>query len=348
MLERKIEARQLVNIISLFLIVQFAGLLLAILTAPSLQFYVMSGASETTSLEGALLYLIYIIAAAAVILLVLRVYRGKMMFVLMEGLVVLLATGFVIFDIINILYPGANYYVLVAAAGIITIMLIVAKNMAPRLRNFVAVTSSIGVGVLIGFNGFYLAYFLMLLIAMYDYVAVFVTKHMIAMAKEVSSRNLAFLIGSTDIEAVPKKYLSRADVQEIRKLEAKQKPKDPFIKGLLSKGVFPMVSQVQLGTGDLAIPLMLAVSAYISFLSYFIAVMVAIGAGFGMVFTMYLLKRYRVALPAIPPIFAFTNLFLALAFMVEEISMYRLWMGFLIVFAATVLVLLAKLNSRQQ
>ena len=81
---------------------------------------------------------------------------------------------------------------------------------------------------------------------------------------------------------------------------------------------------MQLGTGDLALPLMLAVSAYISFLSYFAAVMIILGAASGMIFTMYLLKRYKVALPAIPPLFAFINLFLAVLFAINNVQAYKI------------------------
>lgn len=322
---------------------QFGGLLLAIFTTPTLQFYVQSSSTEVNSFEAALFYMIYIVAVAGLLLLILRFYRKPRMFTLMEGLVVLLATGFVLFAIFNTIFPSVNSTYLVVAAGAITLVLIVAKNYLPKLRNLIAITSSIGVGILIGFNGFYLAYFLMLLIAVYDYIAVFITKHMIAMAKEMSSRNLAFLISSTDVEALPKKYMSRSDVSEYRKREGKNT--DPFMKGLIKSGVYPVVSQVQLGTGDLALPLMLAVSAYISFLSYFAAVMIILGAASGMVFTMYLLKRYKVALPAIPPLFAFINLFLAVLFAINNLQDYKVWFGFLIIFIVTILALLNKLNS---
>ncbi len=323
--------------------VQFGGLLIAIFTTPTIQLYVQSGYTEMNSLEAALFYLLYIVAAAGLILLLIRYFRRPGVFTLMEALVVLLATGFVLFDLLNTVFPNANSLYLTAAAGIITAALIIAKNRFGRLRNFIAITSSIGVGILIGFNGFFLAYFLMLLIAVYDYVAVFITKHMIAMAKEMSSRNLAFLIGSTDVEALPKKYLSSSDIRELKKQESKIK--DPLVKGLVKEGVFPVVSQVQLGTGDLALPLMLAVSAYISFFSYFAAVMIAVGSAAGMVFTMYLLKRYKVALPAIPPLFAFINLFLAVLFAINDIQAYRIWFGFLIVAAVTLLALLNKLRE---
>ncbi len=335
--------RQLVNIIVLFLIVQFGGILIAIYTTPALLYYVQSGSMQVNSFEGALMYVIYIIAVTAVLLVIFRFYRKPKLFTLMEAMVVLLSTGFILFSILATAFPGANPTYIFLCAAAVTIALIIAKNLRPRLRNLLAITSSIGVGVIIGSNGFYLAYFLMLLISLYDYIAVFVTKHMVTMAKEMSTRNLAFLIGSTDVEAVPQRYLSKADVSEYRKQEPKSK--DPLTKRLMRSGVFPVVSQVQLGSGDLALPLMLATSAYISFLSYSAAMMVIAGSAAGMIFTMYLLKRYKVALPAIPPLFAFCNLSLGIFFAINSTQSYSLWLGFFAVFIVTIAVLLNKLRN---
>ena len=317
--------------------------MIAIFTTPTLQFYVQNSSTEVNSFAAALFYLVYIVVIAGAILLLMKYYRKPGLFTLMEGAVVLLATGFVFFAIFNTVFPNVNTTYLLVAAAAITMVLIIAKNARPKLRNLIAITSSIGVGILIGFNGFYLAYFLMLLIAIYDYVAVFVTKHMVSMAKEMSSRNLAFLIGSTDVEAVPQKYMSKGDISEFKKREGKSK--DPLVKELVKSGVYPIISQVQLGTGDLALPLMLAVAAYISFLSYFAAMMIVLGAASGMIFTMYLLKKYKVALPAIPPLFAFINLFLAALFAINDVEQYGLWLEFLTIFIVTILLLLNKLNS---
>ncbi len=342
MLERKIESRQLVNIIVLFLVVQFGGLLIAIYTMPSILYYVQGNSVQINSFEGAFIYLVYILVATAALLLLMRFYRKPGIFRLMEAVVILMATGYVLFSVLSTALPSVNPNSLLIFAALATGALIIAKNIRPGLRNFLAVSSSIGVGILIGSNGFYLAYFLMLLITIYDYIAVFVTKHMLTMANEISSKNLAFLIGSTDYEAIPKKYLSKKDIAEYKK---QARPTDPIVKNLVKNGIFPVVSQVQLGTGDLALPLMLSVSAYISFLSYSAAVMIALGSTFGMIFTMYLLKRYKVALPAIPPLFAFCNLFLGIFFAISNVQDYRAWLGFIIIAAAIVLALFNRLNS---
>ncbi len=290
------------------------------------------------------MYLLYIIVFSAAIIIVFRFIKGNILFVLLEAFVVLFATAFLLFIVLATALPAVNYLYIALFSALVAIALIVAKNYRPKLRNLIAITSSIGVGVVIGLNGFNVAYLLMMFIAVYDYIAVFVTKHMITLAREVSSRNLAFLIGSSDIEAIPKKYTTQKDRADFRKSVDIKSVKDPVLKKLISSGAIPIVSQVQLGTGDLALPLMLTVSAYISFINYAIPVMIILGSISGLVFTMYLLKRYKVALPAIPPLFAFINLFLGLAFLLVKTSQTWLWAGFLAIAAATLAVLMSKLR----
>ncbi|MCL4365428.1 presenilin family intramembrane aspartyl protease [Candidatus Marsarchaeota archaeon] len=320
---------------------------MAIFSVSQLQVYVSASAVQAlTPLESALIYTLYILASAAVILIIFRFYKGKIAFVLLEAFVVFISTTFLIWIVFSTALPAAGFYHTAVAAAVITIILIIAKNKKPWLRNLLAVTSSMGVGILIGFNGFALAYALMLFIAIYDYIAVFVTKHMITLAKEISSRNLAFLIGSNDVEAIPQKYLSSKDIRQFRKETKVQNVKDPVIKRLIREGIIPTVSQVQLGSGDLAIPLMVAVSAFVSFLSYSAAVSVVIGSAFGMVFTMYLLKRYRVALPAIPPLFAFISLALGIFFVITDFFDFTLWIGFLAIALITILILMRKLKMQ--
>jgi hypothetical protein len=90
---------------------------------------------------------------------------------------------------------------------------------------------------------------------------------------------------------------------------------------------------------------MVAVSAYISFASYFAPIMVILGASCGMIFTMYLLKKYKVALPAIPPLFAFISLFLAILFAINDVGDYKVWLSFLLLAVATIALLMQKLRS---
>ena len=348
MLERKIEARQLASIMTMFLIVQFGGLLIAIaaIGSPAAQVVASQGTAQGT-IETALLYLLYILAFAALVLFVFRFLNGRIVFMLLEAFVVLLATSMLLFIAFSVLLPNASEYYLAAAAVAITVAMIAAKYRTSRLRNVLAITSSMGVGILIGLNGFALAYLFMLFIAVYDYIAVFVTKHMQVIAKHASSMNLALLVGSSEVEAIPTKYLKQKDIREFRRDVRKQKISDPVIRRLISEGIVPVVSQVQLGSGDLAIPLMVAVSAYATFLSYFAGFMVVLGAACGMLYTMYLLKKYKVALPAIPPLAAFISLFLGVMFLITDFAQTRLWAGFMLLSVVIVVVLTSKLKGMQ-
>ncbi len=280
-----------------------------------------------------------------VIILLIKFVKANLLFILLEGFVVLFSTAFLLFILLSTMFPSANYLYVAVISAIATILLIVAKNYRPKLRNFIAITSSIGVGIVIGLNGFNLAYLLMLFIAVYDYVAVFITKHMLTLAKAVSERNLAFLIGSSDVEAIPKSYVTAKDRVDFKKSVNIRDVKDPTIKELIASGGIPIMSQVMLGTGDLAIPLMLTVSSYISFLNYIIPVMIILGSIAGLVFTMYLLKTYKVALPAIPPLFAFINLFLGAAFLIVKTADSGLWISFFVVSVVTLAVLMSKLRD---
>ncbi len=248
--------------------------------------YVSSPQSTTSATTySALTFLVYIVATAVIIVLLIKYVKLDILLVLMEGFVVFISTTFLLFILMATAFPNASILYIIAIPAIVSIALIVAKNLRPKLRNLVAMTSSIGVGVIIGQNGFIFAYILMLFIAVYDYIAVFVTKHMLTLAKAASSNNLALLIGSSDIEAIPKSYVTAKDRAEFKKSVNMNDVKDPVLRDLIAKGAIPVMSQALLGTGDLAIPLMLTVSAYITFHNNLIAVIMILGGICGLVFT---------------------------------------------------------------
>lgn len=308
--------------------------------------YVSSPQSTTSATTySALTFLVYIVATAVIIVLLIKYVKLDILLVLMEGFVVFISTTFLLFILMATAFPNASILYIIAIPAIVSIALIVAKNLRPKLRNLVAMTSSIGVGVIIGQNGFIFAYILMLFIAVYDYIAVFVTKHMLTLAKAASSNNLALLIGSSDIEAIPKSYVTAKDRAEFKKSVNMNDVKDPVLRDLIAKGAIPVMSQALLGTGDLAIPLMLTVSAYITFHNNLIAVIMILGGICGLVFTMNLLKTYKVALPAIPPLSAFINFSLAVAFLLVNTQVSWLWPLFLLIAIVTLAVLMRKLKQ---
>jgi presenilin-like A22 family membrane protease len=305
---KSIEYRQLANILSLFLIVQLAGALIAFNFMSPVQVSVTASAGSASEI---LFYFAYIVVAAIIMMFLFRIYHGNALFTIIEAVVVVSASFYLFIILLSPYLPqaGGAYAILLSLA--LAVALIIAKNKWPRLRNLTAVVASIGVGVVLGsYFSFFAAYALMAFIAIYDYVAVFVTKHMIALGRESVNRNLAFMIGAYDVEVVPKGYLKGKELKGIRKAASASKA-NPLLKRLVKEGSYPVPSFSALGTGDLAIPLMLAVSAFGSYLSYFMCVLIIVGSAFGLMFAMYISKRYRVALPAIPPLFAFATVAIA-------------------------------------
>ncbi len=314
---RRIEIRQQFNILVLFMIVQFGGILLASLVFSTTTLTSITSASQSGQIntpEQALWFFVYFIIATLIILLAFKIYHGDVLFRLFEGFVIIVSSLFVFIVLLGYFFPSEPYLVSIIAL-ILAVLLIVLKNKQPKLRNTVAIIASMGVGLVLGLDfGFLVAYLLVVVIAAYDYIAVFVTKHMLTLANAVSSKGLAFLIGSTDIEVIPKGFFNKKEAKEYAKYKKElQKIKNPVIKGLIRRGKLPLISQVQLGAGDLGIPLMLAISSYKLAASYFLPIAIAIGAVFGMVYTMYIQKKYLIPLPAIPPLFSFMSMALGLA-----------------------------------
>ena len=64
----------------------------------------------------------------------------------------------------------------------------------------------------------------------------------------------------------------------------------------------PVAARTALGTGDLAMPLMLAIAAYKVNLNFVLSFVIIIGALLGLILTMFILRKYKRALPAIPPL----------------------------------------------
>ncbi len=306
---RVIEQRQLIQILAMFMLVQFAGLLLAALLFNGATYQQIASAQVVSSPNEALLFIVYIIAVTAIMILVLKFYRG--IYRLFEGFVIFFASS-VVFSIVLAVITGATVtflgnqvpvsFVLGGAMGVV---LVVAKNLRPNLRNTAAIIASIGVGVALGTGfSFVTALALMAILAVYDFIAVFITKHMITLANAVQSQNLAFMVDVKEIEAVPKSGLSASELREYNSEVLALKRKGTPMQRIAQKGMVPLVASVGLGTGDLAVPLMVAIAAYKVSLSFVLSFFVTFGAIIGLLLTMYILRRYRRALPAIPPLLA--------------------------------------------
>jgi presenilin-like A22 family membrane protease len=307
---RVIEFRQLIQIISMFLIVQFGGLLLATMVFGSASAAQLSSTQVLSTGINVIYYVVYIAVVALVLSFLMKIYRGSKFFIAMEALVVFVTSFFVFAVLIGYATGNASsllfgnppiYYFVIAALAAIT--LVVAKNKHGRLKNAVAILSSIGFGLILGISfGFVLALIFMALLAVYDFIAVFVTKHMIALANAASQQNLALMIDVSEIEAVPRSQLTRAELSEFSKSKADIEKRIPQAKELDSRNLVPVAAKVALGTGDLGVPLMLSIAAYGVNMNFTLSFFVIFGAVLGLLLTMFILRKYKRALPAIPPL----------------------------------------------
>jgi presenilin-like A22 family membrane protease len=298
---RSIEYRQLASILGFFLIVQLAGVLIAFgLITPGV---VQPAAAAGGGLSGQVfIYFAYLVAAAVVLVLLFRSRHGPVLFKGMEAIVVGIASFYLFLIVLSFAFPG-SVALPVGIAALGAVALVAGKNKWPWLRNTAAIISSIGVGLVLGlFFSFIAAFVLMALVAAYDYIAVFVTRHMLTLAKASIQGNTALMVGSYEVELVPRGSVRKAEAS--RMLSLFKGTKNEELRKLVKRGGIPLPSLSALGAGDLAIPLMLAVSAYMTYFSYFFSVVLVASTCFGLVFAMYVSKRWGTALPAIPPLFS--------------------------------------------
>ncbi len=299
------------QIIAMFLLVQFSGLLLATQVFTGVTYQQVQSAQVVSSSFDILFYIAYIVVVSVVLVLIFRIYKGEKLFLLLEGAVVFVSSLIVFLVVISSLQGSAFNNLLgngsvadFIGAAILAGALIALKYKIPRLRNTTAIISSIGVGLVLGISfGFYIALAFMVVLAAYDFIAVFITKHMIALGNMAIEKNLSFLIMVDEVEAFPLSRLDAGQRKEYASAMPAAKPQRGSVAESLSgKKMVPVTARTALGTGDLAIPLMVAVSAYRLNLNFVLSFVVILGALFGLILTMSILRKYKRALPAIPPL----------------------------------------------
>jgi len=141
-------------------------------------------------------------------------------------------------------------------------------------QNVAAIISGSGAGALLGATlGIAPSIIFMMILSIYDFVSVFITKHMVHMAKAITEKPMAFTI------AAPHKF-KKAKYIPVKKAKKK-------------------VHVFQLGLGDIVIPLMFSVSILNKF-TMLHSVITVIGSLIGLLLlTIYITRKPR-ALPALP------------------------------------------------
>ncbi len=243
----------------------------------------------------------YVVFAAIVLLLVLKFYRGKKLFFILELLLEFTAVQ-IAFSAILPQYGEAAAF----AAGVLAVAV---RVFLAQAKTTLLLLSTAVVGAVLGSSlDLFPAALFAVLLAAYDYIAVFHTKHMVELAQKLEEREASFSVSFGE------------------EREAPPAPNEPQTQGKPKKqGGKKELGGIELGTGDLVIPAMLSVSAlkFGAFPNIAAGFAAALGSVFGLLLLFYILEKRRGYLPALPPIVFASLLFLGL-----ELLASSLWNAF--------------------
>ncbi len=222
----------------------------------------------------------YVLFSAAALLLILKYYSGVRLFQFLEAVI--------IFTSMQMLF---GFVLSFTAASVGALALTATRFIEPRVRPYLLAATTAVVGALLGsWLGLLPAAVLAALLAVYDVAAVFFTKHMIALAKGLTSRGASFSIAISSPSS--------------KRGKTRVPPRTPFATGKAGKltrtDPHAPIESLELGTGDLVIPAMLIVSALGVSIEH--AAFAFVGAGAGFLVLLYVLERSRGFWPALPPI----------------------------------------------
>jgi presenilin-like A22 family membrane protease len=336
--------RGILEIITIFSIVMFVGILISVAAVRTGSVSIINDTLENPKF----VILSYVLDATLLLIVSLLILRrhghhsNTLLFEMLEGIVISFTSSFVFLLLVAILLPQyvTNGLVYIIAAAM-AIALVGLKDEFHKLRDFATVVSSIGVGLILGLNfAFGIAIAILAIVAVYDYIGVFKSNEMVTLAKAFSESDVSFLISIADLEAVPKWGLSNKDIESYMSyLGSIHELNDPKFKSILQKGELPVVCQLSLGEGDLSLPLMVAISAYLT-VGASMSAMVIMGSLVGIFTTMLILKIYKHPIPAVPPLFACIGIFVGIACVFTKI-MPGVWtIGLLLIVVSAVVMLI--------
>ena len=235
---------------------------------------------DPSSVANVGFFFLYILFATALMLVLLRYYRGRKLFLIAELLLEFSAIQILLSLFLSDIYSGA-----------IALAAVLARVFETRLKQPLLLIATVIVGALLG-SSFDLvpALALSFLLAAYDYYAVFKSKHMVTLAKELQKREAAFAI-ELSVPSAPGKTSSSAG-------------KSKTVETPAGRG-----ERITLGTGAFVMPILLCVS--ILKLSVFAALVTALGAFVGLSALLFAMQKTRGYYPALPPIVLFSTLFYA-------------------------------------
>ncbi len=173
----------LLQLAALFVITQILGLAVAnVLIKEDIRTTIITENPE--DIENAIGLFVYILVMTAFLLIIITFVKFRGVTFLFESLA-LFATSVIVF---GALIPEA--------AGILTVLLIGLRFLLREsivIKNIACLVAVAGAGSLIGVSlGVVPVAIFLILLAIYDYIAVFKTKHMVKIAKAITKENVAF------------------------------------------------------------------------------------------------------------------------------------------------------------
>lgn len=226
---------------------------------------------ESSSISNSF-YLIFSILIGAALILILLMLPFKKYLILVIEFISSIFASFVVFFVFLSAF-NVSYSDLIAL--LLSLILFLLRLVFTSFRNLLAVVSAAGIGAVIAFSIDPLPLFLfVLLLAIYDFLAVRWTKHMVQFAKYFMKEKTSFSIGFEGKREVK--------IREKGKIVTKEQP-----------------WQIELGTGDAAVASMISVVSY-KLGGLILPTISMLAATFGLYVVFVYAARRKEVMPALP------------------------------------------------
>lgn len=262
------EGKVLVWFLGIFLITQLLGLYVGSKYIPLIKTGVVAPIVEKPEEpSSSIIIFVYVLLATGLILIIIRLRRFFLR--ILEAFAIFFAS-WLAFDVI------------LPFNGVIGAIALTAwKMLRPSVlsRNLAVIFSVAGAGAFIGSSlGILPVLIFVFILSVYDYISVFITKHMITIAKAIIETQSAFTI------SIPHKF------------------KKPVTFKVAGKKIKKSFHVFQLGAGDILVPLIFSVSV-LSRYTILNSIFVILGSLASLGFLLYFVtKKPGRALPALPVI----------------------------------------------
>jgi presenilin-like A22 family membrane protease len=205
--------RLIFSLLGFFLLAQIVGLFAgSMIIADFYSNPYVSNLIVTTDSESpfnALFFIGYIIFSAVLIVIIIRKFKlNFLLFRALEFLLISTASSLIFYSVMRLVLG----YEISTILGIIFGLLFAgAKLKFPQLKNAAAILATAGVGVIFGISlGVVPIIIFLTLLSIYDFLSVFITKHMVEIANYVIQKDLAFTV--TAKQVVPGEAVKRIDL----------------------------------------------------------------------------------------------------------------------------------------